>query len=137
MKLSLSFLVYGGNKDAEIQTCISLLIIWAYQALLRSRKPYKEASFNQLEIALMNLLMFNVIAVKYLINPSNGQLISFGSIAAVLALNGGFILFMAYKILPLTLLAIVGLFKPNVAQPEPEELKQTLIYHIDDSNTHL
>lgn len=123
MKLSLSFFIYSGNKDAEIQICISLLIIWGYQALLRSRKPYKEDAFNQLEILLMNLLMFNVIAVKYLINPNNGELVSKTSIAVVLALNGGFISFMGYKILPLTFLAIKNLF----FKPAKTESKQSLL----------
>ena len=132
VKLLLAFLIYAGHKNDEAKICISLLLIWGYQASLRAKRPYKEEEFNELEITVMNLLMFNVIAVKYLVNPSNGEWISKVSLALAFVLNVGFILKTGVKILAMTTQAVVDYFanrknKKAVGQKEKDNEKESLL----------
>ena len=108
LKLSLSFLIFGLDKSIELQICISLMLLWAYQSFVKWLSPYKTESFNRLEVLLMNLLMFNIILAKYLLNPSNGFAISEGALIVGIALNGLFLIGLLWKVITLSFLNVVS-----------------------------
>ncbi len=108
LKLSLSFLIFGLDQSVELQICLSLLLLWAYQSFVKWLSPYKTESFNRLEVILMNLLMFNIILAKYLLNPKNGFAISEGALIVGVALNGLFLVGLLWKIITLSFLNVVS-----------------------------
>jgi len=115
LKLALSFLVYGLERDAQVQICVSLILLWGYQSLVRIKKPYRNKNFNKFEILLINLLMFNIVVTTYGLHPSEG-----GSVASVLSVvisvlfNGGFLLLVIFKIVSLTIINLLATVEKNV-----------------------
>ena len=127
LKLVLAFLMYGLNSKDEVQIFMSLILLWGYQSLVRALKPYRFGSFNTFEIAMMNLLMFNIIVAKYLIDPANGSTLSMIFVIMSLVLNGGFLVVVLWKVLSLTFIQILAkieqlILKRNVSHNKDYQL---------------
>jgi len=102
LKLLLTFISLVLKDQISLQIFASLLVIWCYQFLVRKWKPYVNKLFNNLEVIIMNLVMFNMIATKYFITPENSALLSYTFLVLCIVLNGGFVLFSAWRIFTLT-----------------------------------
>ena len=120
LKLSLSYLVFSLQQKSQIQVFLTLVLLWIYQSLVRNLKPYKNRSFNNFEVFLMNLLMFNIIVTQYLLDVSNGMEISEISIAVSIFANISFVLFVSWKILSLTYLRILSFIEANLMKRNVE-----------------
>ena len=114
LKLMLSLLAYELEQSGEALIFISLLLLWVYQSSLRMFRPYKTSSFNNFEVALINLLMFNIIATRYLLNLESESFISQISLVVSVVCNGSFLLFVVWKILSLTYLTIVSFVEREI-----------------------
>jgi len=114
LKLALSFLVSGLERDSKIQICVSLILIWGYQSLVRMKKPYRNKNFNKFEILLMNLLMFNIVVTTYGLNPSEDSIASVVSLVISGLFNGGFLLLVVFKILSLTVINLLATVERGV-----------------------
>ena len=103
LKLSTSMLIYGLETQPEVQIFSFLLLLWIYQSLVRIIHPYKEAHQNDFEIFITNLLIFNIIIIKCLLNTTTeNAFISEISIIIGLIVNSCFILFILIKLLLFT-----------------------------------
>ena len=98
-KVILSVLVYGLEVEIEVQIFSFLLLLWIYQSLVRVTKPFSRPHFNKFETIVMNLLIFNIIVSKYLIDPINGPWLSQSSFVVSVIINASFILYIAWKVL--------------------------------------
>jgi len=114
LKVVLSFLAYGLERKSELPIFVSLVLLWLYQTAVRTLRPYNISSFNNFEITLMNLLIFNIIVARYLLVPSNGSIISHIALILALILNGGFLALIGYKILSLTLISSLSFFERKI-----------------------
>jgi len=114
VKLGLSFLIFGFDKHVELQICISLMLLWAYQSLVKMFSPYKNESFNRMEVLLMNLFLFNIVTTKYLLNPSNGPQISGGALILTIILNGFYLIGVLWKIISLSFISLVASVEKNI-----------------------
>ena len=104
-KVILAVLVYGLEVEIEVQIFSFLLLLWIYQSLVRVTKPFSRPHFNKFETILMNLLIFNIIVAKYLIDPINGPWISQTSFTVSVLINTSFILYIVWKVLMSTFFA--------------------------------
>ena len=143
LKLALSFLVYGLERDTKVQICVSLILLWGYQSLVRLKKPYKNKNFNKFEILLINLLMFNIVVTTYGLNPSEESSIASSiSLIASGIFNGGFLLLVVFKILSLTILNLLamvekGVFKRRITRRELsllQEQEENTLSEIDQGD---
>ena len=114
LKIVLSFMVFGLEQKLQVQIFASLVFLWIYQSLVKYFRPYKSLKFNNFEVMMMNLLMFNIIAAQYLINPANGSLVNTISVVASVIANGSFVIFIMWKILSLTYLTILSMIERSV-----------------------
>ena len=114
LKLSLSFLVFILQQNGQTKIFLSLVLLWAYQSVLRILKPYKDPSFNTFQIVMINLLMFNIIATHYLFDPINGAMITELSMIVTVIANAGFLVFMAWKILSLSYLSALAFIEKKI-----------------------
>jgi len=114
VKMSLSFLIFGFDKHVELQICISLMLLWAYQNFIKMFSPYKNESFNRMEVLLMNLLLFNIVTTKYLLNPSNGPAISGGALILSIILNGFYLIGILWKIISLSFIGLMATVEKNI-----------------------
>jgi len=114
LKVVLSLLAYGLERKGEIPIFISLAFLWVYQSAVRTVRPYNTSSFNNFEITLMNLLMFNIIVARYLLMPSNESIIHYIALVVAVAFNGGFLLLALSKILSLTLIQALSWFERKI-----------------------
>jgi len=114
LKVVLSLLAYGLERKGEIPIFVSLVLLWLYQTAVRTFRPYNISSFNNFEITLMNLLIFNIIVARYLLVPSNGSIISHIALVLTIVLNGGFLALIGYKILSLTLISSLSFFERKI-----------------------
>ena len=130
LKLSLSLLVYGFEQKGQGQIFLSLVLLWTYQSLVRFLKPYKNPAFNTFEIILINLLMLNIIVTQYLLDPTNGITVTTGSLLVDGLLNGGLVLYMAWKVLSLSYIGILGFIERRVMKREISR-GQTLLTDSD------
>ena len=114
LKLVLSFLIFGLQQKNQIQIFLSLILLWTYQSFVRILKPYKNQSFNNFDIILMNLLMFNIILMQYLLDPSNGS--GFTNVCMIIGVlaNVCFLTFVIWKIVSLTFLGLLAFFEKRV-----------------------
>jgi len=114
LKLVLSFLAMSLREKVELQILAILVLIWGYQSLVKFLKPFHNQSFNNFEVTVMNLLIFNIIVFKYLLDPANGEFLSKGFLILCIILNGGFILMVGWKILTLTFLSSIALVERKI-----------------------
>jgi len=114
LKLMLSLLAYELEQGGEWLIFASLLLLWVYQSALRIFRPYRTSSFNNFEVALINLLMFNIIATRYLLNLESQSFISQISLVVSVVCNSSFLLFVVWKILSLTYLSVVSFFEREI-----------------------
>jgi len=133
LKLALSFLVYGLERDAQVQICVSLILLWGYQSLIRIKKPFRNKNFNKFEILLINLLMFNIVVTTYGLNSSEGSSIASGISVVVSALfNGGFLLLVIFKIVSLTIINLLATIEKGVFK---RRVTRKILLHDDSQNS--
>ena len=116
LKIMLSLLAYGLEQEGEVLIFVSLLLLWLYQGLVGALQPYQTSSFNNFEKTLINLLMFNIIASRYLLDTANENLVSKVALIASIVFNGGFVLLLTWKILSLTLLNVLAFVEKDIFQ---------------------
>ena len=102
-KLILSLLVYGLEIQLEVQIFSFMLLMWIYQSSVRFFRPYSIKLYNTLEVALSNLVIFNIITAKYLLCNRYGNLVREISLVVCIVINAIFLLFVIFKILALTI----------------------------------
>jgi len=110
LTLVISFLVYGMDRGSETHIFVCLILLWGYQRLVGLKKPYKAKSFNNFEVTMINLLMLNIIMVRYLMSSEEIE-IKVGSLVLSGILNGGFVFMLFWKILSLSLIDILSKFE--------------------------
>ena len=121
LKLALSFLIISLQQKNQTRIFLSLVLLWAYQSLVRALQPYDNPSFNRFQIILMNLLMFNIIVTQYLIDPSNGQTLSEICVVICAIGNGSVVLYMCWKVVSLTFLRVVAFVEKKVMKRKVEK----------------
>jgi len=114
LKVALSILAYGLQDNGEISIFIALLLLWIYQTLVRALKPYKTQAYNNFEISLMNLLIFNIIVARYLLGSNSISIIGQIAFGLSVTLNGGFLLLLLWKVLSLTFLQTIAWFEKSI-----------------------
>jgi len=114
LKLVLSALAYELEQTHQEFIIIALLLLWLYQTLLRQYKPYQTPAFNNFEILLINLLMFNIVVTRYLLSSEKSVYITNCALVSGLAFNLGFVLVVVWKIASLTYLSLVSMFEKKV-----------------------
>ena len=139
LKLTSSLLVFGLEQKSQMQIFLSLILLWTYQNLVRILKPYSNASFNNFDIIMINLLMFNIILVEYLLDPLNERgIIDISSVVGAL-INVCFLIFVVWKVMSLTFLNVLAFFEKSVmkrkisrSSPSMQEFAVTM---LNDRNT--
>ena len=112
-----------------------MVVLWAYQSLVRRLRPFNVESFNYFEITIMNLLMFNIIATKYLLVSHDEETwVSYLSLIVTLILNGAFVIMLMIKILSLTLLEGIALVERKIMKRNVERNHDPL--QSSDSSMH-
>jgi len=116
LKIMLSLLAYGLEQGGEALIFVSLLLLWLYQGFVRALKPYKTESFNNFEKTLINLLMYNIVVSRYLLDTERGNLISKIALVITIIFNLGFVVLVTWKILSLTVIKILAFVEKDIMQ---------------------
>ena len=103
IKATTSVMIAGHEMQLEIQVFSFLLLLWIYQSLIRIFSPYKTKTFNGFEIFMTNVLIFNIIVIKCLLNEAGTPTMIEVSLVMAVAVNVFFVLYILGKILVLTL----------------------------------
>ena len=102
LKICLSLLVYGLEVHSDTQIFTFLILLWIYQSLVRSKKPFATEQCNNFEILLINLLLFNLVMIKCLLDSTQVPGIANTAITISIIVNLSFVAFIIWKILKLS-----------------------------------
>jgi len=102
LKICLSLLVYGLEVHSDTQIFTFLILLWIYQSLVRSKKPFATEQCNNFEILLVNLLLFNLVMIKCLLDSTRVPGITRTAITISIIVNLSFVAYIIWKILKLS-----------------------------------
>jgi len=129
LKLVLSLLVYGLEVHSETQIFTFLILLWIYQSLVRNKKPFITESCNNFEILLINLLLFNLVIIKCLLDSTKQPNLTKITILFSIIVNVSFFAYVIWKILKLTVRTNQELIAEKLLQES--HLSESLISRND------
>ena len=116
LKICLSLLVYGLEVHSDTQIFAFLILLWIYQSLVRSKKPFATEQCNNFEILLINLLLFNLVMIKCLLDSTQVPGITKTAITISIIVNLSFVAYIIWKILKLSAKNKMGLIDDRSIQ---------------------
>lgn len=107
--------------DDHATVITSVIVLWSYQRLVRWQTPYKIAIYNQVEVIVTNLLIWNIVVSQYIFDPEVPLWLIIIGIIGTAGLNTAYFGFAIWKIFAITIFGLIDRIRKKGSADEGEK----------------